>query len=133
MAGQPTKYNNSILEIANDYIDSYNDKYEHAIPSVAGLAVILKVSRTTIYNWSEEPENTEFLYTLSRIATNQEFKLLDGGLLGSFNPTITKLALANHGYSDKPPEQSDEDAPPVEVHFHVKDAVAEIKTTNAKS
>ena len=132
-AGQPTKYNKSILATANEYIDNYNSEYQHAIPSVAGLAVILKVCRKTIYNWAEDPKNTDFLYTLSRIATTQEFKLLNGGLIGDFNPQITKLALVNHGYSDKPEDKDTEDAPPVEVHFHAKEAVAEIKTTNAKS
>jgi hypothetical protein len=27
--------------------------------------------------------------------------LIDGGLIGDFNPTITKLMLTKHGYSDK--------------------------------
>jgi len=107
--GQPTKYNESILAIANGYIDNYNIKYDHAIPSVAGLAVILKVCRTTIYNWSNQPENTDFLYTLSRIATSQEFKLLNDGLNGGFNPQITKLVLVNHGYSDKTEPQDTAD------------------------
>lgn len=131
--GTPTKYSASKLKTANAYIDDYNKKYGHAVPSVAGLAVILKVCRKTIYNWSEEPKNKDFLHTLSRIATNQEFKLLNGGLLGEFNPTITKLALANHGYSDKPELETDEESPPLEYTFNVKPAKAEIKTTNAKS
>lgn len=132
-AGQPTKYNAAALKTAIAYIDNYNTKYEHAVPSVAGLAVILKVARTTIYNWSEDPKNAEFLYTLSRIATNQEFKLLNGGLLGEFNPTITKLMLAGHGHSEKVDPEVDEESPPLQYTFNVKPAAKEIKTTNAKS
>ena len=131
--GAPTKYNKSKLKAAIKYIDDYKEKHGHAIPSVAGLAVVLGVCRKTVYSWSESEKNKDFLYTLSRIATNQEFHLLNGGLLGDFNPTITKLALANHGYSDRPAEKEDDDAPSVDIHFHVKDAVSEIKTTNAKS
>ncbi|MDF7480882.1 DNA-packaging protein, partial [Proteus mirabilis] len=31
----------------------------------------------------------------------QEMKLINSGLAGDFNATITKLMLANHGYSEK--------------------------------
>jgi len=72
------------------------------------------------------------LYTLSRIATNQEFRLLNGGLLGDFNPAITKLALANHGYSEKQDAPIEEESPPLAYTFNVKPAAKEIKTTNAK-
>lgn len=131
--GQPTKYNKAVQKIADAYLENYKEEYGHAVPSVAGLAVILKVCRRTIYNWAEDPKNTDFLHTLDRVATNQEFKLLNGGLLGDFNPSITKLALYNHGYSEKQEIVTDEDSPPTEIHFHVKEAVADIKTTNAKS
>ncbi|MEN7471298.1 terminase small subunit, partial [Providencia stuartii] len=35
------------------------------------------------------------------IKTLQENRLINKGLIGEFNPTITKLMLANHGYSEK--------------------------------
>lgn len=131
-AGQPTKYSKAKLEKAIDYITNYAD-YEDVIPSVAGLAVVLEVSKKTLYNWAEVEENSEFLHALSRLATNQERRLLNGGLSGSYNPTITKLILTNHGYSDKPREDiDDEDAPPLDINFDVKLPVSEIKTTNAK-
>ena len=133
MAGQPTKYNKSVLAAANKYIDEYKTEYQHAIPSIAGLAVVLKVCRKTLYNWADNEKNKEFLYTLSRLATSQEFELLNSGLKGEFSPTITKLVLSNnHSYSEKA-EAPQEEAPPIDIHFHVKEAVAEIKTTNAKS
>lgn len=130
--GRPTKYSPEMLEKAVDYVKNY-EEHDHVIPSIAGLAVVLGVCRKTIYSWADKEENADFLYTLGRIDTNQEFKLLNSGLSGDFNPTITKLALANHGYHEKPAEKELEDAPPVEINFHVKDAAAEIKVTNAKS
>ena len=38
--------------------------------------------------------------TLEAIQTKQEMMLANGGLSGAYNSTITKLMLANHGYSD---------------------------------
>lgn len=131
-AGQPTKYSAAILKKANAYVSDYKTEHEHAIPSIAGLAVVLGVCRKTIQNWAKNPKNKEFLHTLDKISTNQEFKLLNGGLTGTFNAAITKLVLYNHGYNEKA-EPIEEDAPPLEYTFNVKPAKAEIKTTNAKS
>ena len=131
--GRPTDYSKSALKVAIDYISSYKTKHEHEIPSVAGLAMVLEVSKKTLYNWADKPENKEFLHALERLATSQELKLLNGGLSGTYNSTITKLILHNHGYSDKQEVITEDESPPTEIHFHVKEAVADIKTTNAKS
>jgi len=131
-AGQPTKYNEDMLDKALDYIKNYSD-YEQVIPSVAGLAVALDVSKKTLYNWSEVPENIKFLHALEKLSTNQENKLLNGGLSGSFNPAITKLMMYNHGYTDKPKDDPlDDEVPPLQISFHVKQPVSDIKVTNAK-
>jgi len=131
--GQPTKYNDKMLSTALDYITNFAD-HDQVIPSVAGLAVVLGVSKKTLYNWSEVAENIEFLHALEKLSTNQENKLLNGGLSGSFNSAITKLMMYNHGYTDKPRDESlDDEAPPLQISFHVKEPVSEIKVTNAKS
>jgi len=97
---RPTKYNKAILEKANKYIDDYkNLEFGKMIPSVDGLALYLEVARNTIYNWGDE--YPEFLHTLEVINAKQKILLLDGGLSGEFNSNITKLALGNHGMSDK--------------------------------
>lgn len=96
--GRPTDYNQSVLDIAEDYIENYKETYEDAIPSVAGLACAIGVSKATIYNWRDI--YPEFLDTLNRLQAKQERQSLNGGITGLFNPTITKLVLANHGYSD---------------------------------
>lgn len=98
--GRPTKYNEEALSIAEDYIVNFSD-YGDAIPSVVGLAVALKTHRDTIYAWAKEEGKESFSDIVKRLSTNQERRLLNGGLDNSFNPTIAKLLLGKHGYSDK--------------------------------
>ena len=64
------------------------------------MAVVLGVAKSTLYKWAED-ESTGFSDTLALCNDQQEIKLLNGGLTNTFNATIVKLALANHGYSDK--------------------------------
>lgn len=104
MAGQPTKYNKEMLKDAKRYTKDCTE-FEQIIPSVSGLATALGVSKQTLYNWADIPENKEFFDTLQLLHTNQETKLLNGGLSGNYNAQITKLMLANHGYSDQPKTQ----------------------------
>jgi len=98
--GRPTKYNQNILDKANKYLDNY-DEYGHIIPSVVGLADVLKVTAKTLYNWSEREENKEFLHILERLNQRQHIKLINGGLSGDLNAQITKLVLGKHGYHEK--------------------------------
>lgn len=97
-AGRPTDYNQSVIDAAEDYIENYED-HGDAIPSVAGLSCVLGVSKSTVYLWKSD--YPEFSDTLNRLSAAQERKALNNGINGVFNPTITKLVLANHGYSDK--------------------------------
>lgn len=96
--GRPTKYNATIQKKADDYINKYKD-LDQVIPSTAGLAVYLKISKKTLYNWAET--NKAFLHTLETIQDMQELIAVNSGLSGAFQPTITKLVLANHGYHEK--------------------------------
>ncbi len=100
MAGRPTKYSEEMVETAEDYIVNFSN-YGDAIPSVVGLAVALDTHRDTIYAWAKEEGKESFSDIVKRLSTNQERKLLNGGLDNSFNPTIAKLLLGKHGYSDK--------------------------------
>lgn len=109
--GRPTKYNDDIVKKAQEYLDgfygkAYKEKVESAdvdevIPSIEGLAHHLGISRRIIYNWKEDVDKEEFLHTLDKIEERQKQLLLNQGLLGKFNAQITKLALGNHGMSDK--------------------------------
>lgn len=100
VAGRPSIYSEEKLETAKDYILNHAD-YGDVIPSVVGLAVALGTHRDTIYDWAKQEDKKEFSDIVKCLSTNQERKLLNGGLDNSFNPTIAKLLLGKHGYSDK--------------------------------
>lgn len=100
MAGRPTEYSEEILSQAQDYLENYK-KLGDEIPSNAGLAVYLGLSRETIQAWRKEAEKKEFSYILAAIQVKQENVLLNKGLNGDFNSNITKLILGKHGYHEK--------------------------------
>ena len=98
--GRPTKYGQEIVTKAQHYLDNYGE-YGHKIPSSAGLALVLGLSRETLRLWSKDEDKKEFLGILEAINQKQECVLLDNGLDGTFNSTITKLVLGKHGYHDR--------------------------------
>lgn len=97
--GRPTKYSDDIQAKADAYVDGGFIESGDVVPSRAGLALELRVSRETLTNW--ERVHPEFLGTLERLSWLQERISLNGGLKGELNSTIVKLLLANHGYSDR--------------------------------
>ena len=106
--GRPSLLNEEMLQRAKDYMLGGFKDIENVVPSAAGLACYLGVSKKTIFNWanvSEDDENNplgvEFLHTLNAIQDKQEMMLINGGLSQQFSGVITKLMLTNHGYSDK--------------------------------
>ena len=110
--GRPSLFNQGMIDRAKEYVAFFQLPEEERlnlrdtkinpveeIPSAAGLALYLGVSKKTIYNWGDK--NKEFLHTLEALQDTQEVLLLNNGLTGKFTSPISKLALANHGYSDK--------------------------------
>lgn len=97
--GRPSKYNDEVLKCADAYLKGAYKTQGNAIPSIAGLAFALGVSRECIYEWGRV--HPEFSDILAAVATAQEMLLLDGGLTSKFNSVITKLMLTKHGYTDK--------------------------------
>ena len=70
------------------------------IPSVAGLAKYLGVSRETVYAW--EKEHDEYSDTLRVLRAEQEIALINGGVSGQYNSNIVTLIMKKeHGYTDK--------------------------------
>lgn len=98
--GRPTKYNDETIQKVKHYLKNYKDE-DDMMPSIAGLACYLDISRETVYDWSNQPEKQEFSDMLKKILVQQERVLLNNGLSGVFNAAITKLALTKHNYSDK--------------------------------
>jgi hypothetical protein len=69
------------------------------LPTLAGLARYLDVSRDTIHEWANA--NKEFSDIRKKVSvTNEDFSWTHGGA-GTLNPMIAKLALGAHGYSDR--------------------------------
>tara|TARA_R110002153_G_scaffold270596_4_gene437103 strand:- start:7652 stop:8044 length:393 start_codon:yes stop_codon:yes gene_type:complete len=98
-AGRPSKLTDALIEQAGRYASKEYLLHGEVIPTIEGLSVYLNVSRKTLYNW--KAENEEFLHILDDLMARQAKELFSNGLTGDFNPTITKLILTKHGYSDR--------------------------------
>lgn len=96
--GRPSKLGEA-LEKAKKYLNGGYEAVEEVIPNIAGLACYLGTSRSRIYEYRDQSE--EFRDILEAVLALQESKLVNSGLKGDFNSTITKLMLTKHGYSDK--------------------------------
>ena len=102
-----TKKTKELLKKCEDYIEEcglVDDKLK--MPSVAGLALYLGISRSILNEWrSDEKERGDkdcpISDTLSIIKGEQHELLINNGLMGTFSPAIAKLMLHNHGYSDR--------------------------------
>lgn len=106
--GRPSLLNEELLKKAKEYLHGGYKEIDNVVPSTAGLCCYLGVGKTAVYEWAKDtPENklnplrVQFAETLEGIQLMQESMLISGGLNQSFSGTITKLMLANHGYSDK--------------------------------
>lgn len=99
-AGRPTVYGDNILKLARGYLTTFKDMGD-VVPSVAGLACVLGVTRETCHAWARDPSKEEFSHILWELAQRQERELLNNGLAGNFNAPITKMMLTKHGYSDR--------------------------------
>ncbi len=98
--GRPTKYNETTLEVANNYLHNYRS-FGDEFPSRVGLALVLGVNPDTIYEWAKHPDKFEFSEMLAQIKAKQRQVLLNNGINGSFNSNISKLVLAQHGFVSK--------------------------------
>jgi hypothetical protein len=87
-----------LIERAQLYLTEWENEGD-VIPSIAGLALFLGVSRDSVHTWRHQ--NELFSDTLAALLAKQERITLNKGLTGDFTAPISKLVLHNHGYSDK--------------------------------
>lgn len=114
--GRPTKYNATVQKQAEDYLKNHKTKYGDEVPTVCGLAYQLGVVEKTLYNWGVS--HNDFLHTLESIQNRQKNLLINKGLDNTFQPTIAKLMLANHGLHDKTDMTlSGQDGTPVKFEY----------------
>lgn len=98
--GRPSKYTPELIAKAEHYAENYED-YGDPIPSIAGLACVLGITRETVHTWIKEEEKRQFSDIIKGMLAEQERALLKNGLKGEFSPVITKLVLSKHNYHDK--------------------------------
>ena len=97
--GRPTKYTEELLNKAAGYV-AYAYA-EEELPSLEGLALYIGVRRSTIYEWQKDPTKQDFSDIVDNILANQAKTLINKGLKGEYNSSITKVILTKHNYSDK--------------------------------
>ena len=112
--GRPTEYDEKIVgKAVTNYITKC--KSEYWLPTIEGLAVELEVGRKTLYRWAEAHD--EFRHTLDILLSLQGSMLIQNGLKGEYNATITKLMLSsNHDYKEKQDVTSDGKALPTPIY-----------------
>jgi hypothetical protein len=89
-----------MVDEARRYIANH-EYFDDPVPTVAGLACVLGVTRKTIYEWVKDETKGAFCDILEELGQRQERVLVRGGLGGDFNAPISKMMLTKHGYSDK--------------------------------
>ncbi|AUR85506.1 DNA-packaging protein, partial [Vibrio phage 1.076.O._10N.286.51.B7] len=99
-AGRPSKYDESVLTLAKDYIINYAD-YGDVVPTIAGLSCEIGVCRDTVHTWAKDEDKPEFSDIVKQLMGQQERKLANGSLSNKLNPMIAKLMMSKHGYSEK--------------------------------
>jgi len=93
---RPTDYTPELVEKAKAVIEEW--EVTNMLPQIAGLAIRLDVSRDTLYEWAKL--YPEFSDILEKVMSYQEWTLIQKGLDGKYNSTITKLMLSKHGYRE---------------------------------
>lgn len=118
---RPTKLTKELVDQAREFV-SKRKADRILLPTIEGLASELGISRETIYDWSEKPDaasaavadslgaetkktlmlRDEFSDIVSELKAAQAEKLIQLGLSGRYNASITKLILSGkHGYVEK--------------------------------
>jgi hypothetical protein len=101
VSGRLTDYSDELVEKAQAYANGGWRESGDQLPQIAGLAIELGISRETVYAWSRDPNKGIFSDIVMRIRAAQERALVNGGLDGRFNASVTKLMLHKHDYSER--------------------------------
>ena len=96
--GRPPKWNRRMLGIVRKYAENSNE-FGDKVPTVAGLAIQLGVSKFTLFHWAEH--KTELKQLLERLNTAQENILIQLAGTKQYSDAIAKLLLARHGYVEE--------------------------------
>lgn len=127
--GRPTKMTPELLEKAAGYIKWCEDNpivCKHILnqatgemipaekkprcPTIAGLASYLGIGKQTLVNWTQD--NKEFLSVLEDLKAEAESMMEQNGLVGVFNPLMSKFLLS----SDYGKVEKNEVKQEIEIH-----------------
>jgi len=112
--GRPTKYDPEFINKADDYLELHTDEETEQekkegwvtygvkvkLPTIDGFARYIGVVKSTMYDWAKD--HPEFSNALESIRVEQKERLINMGLAGDYNSTITKLILSsNHGMAER--------------------------------
>lgn len=97
--GRPTTYSKQKYLKAMDYINGGFIEQGFTVPTVEGLAVLLRTAKKVLYDWAKNHD--DFSDAMHELKDKQGAILIEKGLTGQYNSTITKLMLHQHGYSDR--------------------------------
>ncbi len=112
--GRPIEYSaekhvplvHAYLASRQDGLDPVTGKIKVALPTLDGCSTYLGINRDTLYEWQRTYR--EFSEALELIVKEQQMRLLDSGLAGTYNHVIAKLVLsANHGMRERQDITSD--------------------------
>lgn len=98
---RPTVYTTELLQKARKYAEGGWRENGEVVPTLAGLAVAIGVTKETCRVWKKDPQKVEFSAFCSSIQQQQEMELVNRGLVGDFAAPITKMMMTKHGYSDR--------------------------------
>jgi hypothetical protein len=122
-AGRKSDYLPEFVEVARAYIEecmTVEEGKERELPSRVGLALRLKTSNVTLKAWGAE--NPLFLASLRNLDNAQHQQLINRGLNGTGNSTITKLMMmSNHGYKEKSDVTSNDETIKISLPEKFKD------------
>lgn len=121
VGGRPTKLTPELVEQARAYLDEHDISIGTLLPTIEGLAYRLHIHRDTLYAWEKTPATQDekngrssdptpdemaqlyksFSDILEDMRQLQANKLIQNGILGRYNPVISKMMLSKYGYVEK--------------------------------
>ena len=105
ITGRPTEYDSTYVDKAKEYLTSCIDvqvdekTLKVKLPTIEWLALYLWINRDTVYDW--KGKYAEFSDIIATVLHKQAEWLINNGLSWAYNPTIAKVLLTKHWYTDK--------------------------------
>lgn len=107
--GRPSEYDYERMKpLIDAYLEECTDidedrtngiKAKVKIPTIEGLCLKLQINKSTLYDWEDKYQ--EFSHDIDKVRKSQAERLVNKGLSGEYNPTIAKVLLSKHGYTEK--------------------------------